>query len=66
LAQLPQVLGVIGLLAVALLALYKRMVVMGWQFTAVERDRDFWRDMALRLLKVNEKTLPDAEKADGA
>lgn len=64
-AQLPQVLGVIGLLVGALFALYKRWVVMGWSFQAVEEDRDFWRDLALGLLKVNDKAISVAEKGDG-
>lgn len=65
LANIPQVLGVIGLLAGALFALYKRWVVMGWSFQAVEQDRDFWRDLALGLLKVNDKAISVAEKGDG-
>lgn len=48
----------IGALAVgALLLGHRRLWVFGWQFRAVEIDRDFWRDLSLRLLKVNDKAI---------
>lgn len=57
--------GIAGLTLAALLAGYKRLWVFGWSFVAVEKDRDFWRDLALGLLKVNDKAISVAEKGDG-
>jgi hypothetical protein len=52
LASAIQILGVTGLLALALLSFYKRWVVMGWQYDAVARERDEWKAMALAGLQT--------------
>lgn len=57
-------LGVGGLALAALFLGYKRIWVFGWQLSAAETDRDFWRGVALNLLKVNDKAITVAEKHD--
>lgn len=47
-----QILGLSGLLAFALIAIFKKWVVMGWQYSALEEERDEWKSMALDGLKA--------------
>lgn len=58
----------------ALIAVYKRWVVMGWQYLAIERERDEWKAMALDGLKTTSElavaakrhTILTPEQADAA
>ena len=47
-------LGVAGLLAFALVGGFRRWYVWGWTYEQVSKERDFWRDLALRSVKTTE------------
>lgn len=55
-------LGLGGLLLAALFAGFKRVWVWGYQLRAKELEAEFWRDLYLRQLTVNDKALSVAEK----
>lgn len=46
--------GVGGLLLATLFLGHKRLWVFGWYARELAKDRDFWRDMALRSVKTAE------------
>lgn len=46
--------GVIGVLVIIIVGGIKKLWVWGWQYREMERDRDFWRDTALRALNISE------------
>lgn len=50
LAQFVQTVGVVGLLAFAVLAFYRHWVVLGSDHNELKRDRDEWKELALRGL----------------
>lgn len=57
-----QVLGVTGLLVIALLAFYKGWVYTGSAYRALEKDRDEWKQMALDGLKTTADIAVAAKK----
>jgi hypothetical protein len=40
---------------------YKRIWVWGWQYDALAKDRDFWRDAAVQGKYMTERTVHLAE-----
>lgn len=46
--------GVIGVLVIIIVGGIKKLWVWGWQYREMEKDRDFWRDTALRALNISE------------
>lgn len=58
--------GVAGFLLLALLLGHRRVWVWGWLAESIEKDRDFWRDIALRSMGHAEQALDVAQrKTDG-
>jgi hypothetical protein len=54
----------VGALAVALLLLgHRRLWVFGWHYAAVEADRDYWRNLAIELLRINDKAVTGTAQA---
>lgn len=39
--------GIVGLLGVILLGLFRRWIVLGWQYEALRKERDEWKALAL-------------------
>lgn len=45
---------------------HRRIWVFGWQYTEVEQDRDFWRDLYLRTYQITDAavtTIADDRRA---
>ncbi len=59
-------LGFGGLMAVALIGGARRWYVWAWTYKALEAERDFWRNLALRVVPLAEKATDVAlsEKRD--
>ena len=59
-------LGFGGLLAITLVGGFRGLYVWRWQYRALETDRDFWRNLALRAVPLAEKATDVAlsEKRD--
>jgi uncharacterized membrane protein len=47
--------GVIGILVFFIVGFWRQWWVMGWQWEACQRDRDEWRQMALRGTDLAER-----------
>ncbi len=62
LAAAAQAVSVVFLLITALYGLGRRWWVPGWQYIECEKDRDFWRDTALRGLSAAETLAKLAER----
>lgn len=58
-------LGITGLLLIALLAGARRWWVFGWKYQEVARERDAWREIALRGLGVAEQILAKLQRDEG-
>jgi hypothetical protein len=54
--------GVVAFLSFALLGLARRWWVPGWVHEELKRDRDFWRETALKGMVVAEATAGLAER----
>jgi hypothetical protein len=50
-------LGVAGLILAAIILGWRRYWVFGWKYEEVVRERDAWREIALRSLGVAEQLL---------
>lgn len=64
-AKWAESLTLLGVLAIVIVAGYKRIWVWGWQFDAQQKELDFWRDAALRGTYMTERTVQVAETAVG-
>lgn len=59
--QWANTLTVAGVLLAIIVAGYKRLWVWGWQYSEVQKDRDFWREAALHGKYMTERTVQLAE-----
>jgi len=50
-------LGIAGLILAAIILGWRRYWVFGWKYEEVVRERDAWREIALRSLGVAEQLL---------
>lgn len=62
-AKWAESLTLVGTLAIIIVAGYKRLWVFGWQFDAMQKDRDFWRESAMKGTYMTERTVQVAESA---
>lgn len=56
--------GVLGALVLAFIGGMRKWYVWHWQYREVVRDRDFWRDTALRALNVGEAVIGRSRRQD--
>lgn len=49
-------LGLLGVLGTIIVTGFKRYWVFGWYYTALERDRDYWKNAALELGALGTQT----------
>jgi len=65
-----QVAAVAGIITAVILSGMAKKWVWGWQYKAMEEDRDFWRKVAMQSLGHADKALDTAstavKKAEGA
>lgn len=54
--------GVAGIPTIIIYALWKRYLVLGWQYLAMEKERDYWRTAHLKSLNAAELAATIAEK----
>jgi hypothetical protein len=53
--------GIIGVLVVLTVALLTRRIVPGWTYDAMERDRDYYRDVAHKGVELADRQVKVAE-----
>jgi hypothetical protein len=57
-------LGIAGLILAAIILGWRRYWVFGWKYEEVVRERDAWREIALRSLGVAEQLLSRLSRED--